>query len=154
MNIISCQEKNQEEMLKKFVIDLFNEKVSAKSVIDKYLEILPDKRNSLSIIERKKTAIGIIKKTRKNEGYENTWLIPNNKIKNISHPVIYPFDKHSNLSKIKISGIEKIKNRVYILLDKDKKKILQYYLINEKGTKIISFNLLVKSENLGWFFLY
>lgn len=154
VNTISCQEIRKEKMIQQFILDLFDEKIPAKRVVDKYLEIKLDKENKLSINERKKVAVEIIEKTRNDEGFQDTWLIPNNKIRYIKYPEVYPYHKFKDLSKIEISGIEKINKNVYVLLDTNKENILQYFLINEKNDKIISFNLFVKAKDLGWFFSY
>ncbi|MBP0903811.1 hypothetical protein ACFSKN_16025 [Mariniflexile gromovii] len=154
INLVSCQEIKKENMIEQFISDLFNEKIPAEKIIDKYLEIKFDSKNKLSLTERKNTAIGIIEKTRNGEGNKGTWLIPNNEIRYIKNPRIYSYNKYKDLSQMEISGIETIKENTYILLDPKKEEILQYFLLNEDNDKIISFSLFVKPENQAWFFSY
>ena len=53
VNIISCQEINQKKMIQQFILDLFNEQIPPKKVVDTYLEIKLDERNQLSLEKRK-----------------------------------------------------------------------------------------------------
>ncbi len=153
-NIVSCQKEKKEKIIERFIIDLFDDKIPPEEIVELYIEIKPDRNNKLSILERKKGAIGVIQESRNGKGSENTWLIPNYAIKNISNPKVYSFQEYENLSQIEINGVEKIKEHIYVLLDSKKEKILQYFLLNETNDKIISFSLMVKQKKSGSFFSY
>ena len=152
-NLAFCQKTQPEKMIKQFVIDLFNNNIIPQNVIDKYLEIKEDSENSLSISDRKKLAFGIIEKARNGESKEFGWIIPDYEIKSINKPKIYPITKYEKLDTLGISSKTKYKNNIFILLDSKKKKILQYFLLNETNDKIVSFSLFIKSDQ-AWFFSY
>lgn len=148
---IYAQELKEEKLIAQFVVDLFDNGVSAETVVDHYIEIKPDDRNTLSMTDRKRTAIGIIKKTRNGEEEQGMWLIPNNTIK---HPKIVPYKDVERLSKIDLNDIKTIRNRVYVLLDQNEETILQHFLLNETKDKLLSFSLIIKDGNRSWFFAY
>lgn len=152
-NLASCQNLNKERMIEKFIVDQFNDKIPASSVVEKYLEINPDSLNKVTLTNRKKLASEIILKARNNEGY-SSWLIPNYEIKNIKKPKVYLLKKFKNLDSLGIASLTKYENHIYVLLDSNKEKILQYFLLNEVKNKIISFSLFIKSDNLAWFFSF
>lgn len=154
INLISCQDLTGEKMLEKFVVDLFDDSIPAENIIETYLQIEAEINNELSILERKKAVEQIIEKTRNGEGVKGSWIIPNNEIKHLKNPKIYPYEKYENINNLEISGIDTIKENVFVILDTENKKILNYFLLNSKNDKIISFSLLVKAENNGWFFAY
>ncbi|MBW4362444.1 hypothetical protein [Flavobacterium taihuense] len=137
-------------MIEHFVVDLFNNDISALKVVEKYIDIRPDKTNSFSLSERKKMAIGIVEETRK--GTFSPWFYPDYSIKNIENPKVFSYKIHENKSDLIINGIDKIKENVYVLLDSKGEKIVQYFLLNK--TKIVSFNLLIKEKGQASFFSY
>lgn len=143
-NIISCQNPQPEKIVKQFVIDLFDSTITPQGLIDKYIETVGEQKTNLSVSERKQMAVEIIDKARNGESKDLGWLIPNIEIKNFKNIDIYPYNKYKNLRTFNISGIENIKDRVYVLLDPNKENILQYFLLNEKGDKIISFSLFIQ----------
>ncbi len=150
-NLSFCQKTEQESMIKQFIKDLFNASIPAKIIVNTYLEILPDKKNSNTLDKRKNFAEQLIEKTRNKENNDNGWITPTNKIKNLKKIELYPYYKYKNLSNLNISGIKRVENRVYVLLDPKKEKIWQYFLLNEKGNKILSFSMFVKGD-VAWFF--
>lgn len=151
---LSCQTNSPEILVKDFVIDLFDIEIKPKLIVDKYLEIKPDSLNSLSLVERKKGAESVILEIRKRTSNEKNWLIPNYDIEHIKKPIVYPYQPNKGISTVKIKGIDKIENRVYVLLNSKKNEILQYFLLNEDKNKITSFSLFVKQENSGSFFSF
>jgi hypothetical protein len=154
MNLVSCQELTSEKMTKQFILDLFDDNIPVNSIVETYLQIEPDSKSKLSLSERKNGAMGIIEKTRKGNGVKGSWLIPNIEIKYMKNLKIYPYKKFESLNKFKISGIETLKENIYVLLSSNKEEILQYFLLNKNHNKILSFSLLVKAENQAWFFTY
>ncbi|MCB0449699.1 MAG: hypothetical protein KDC97_06235 [Confluentibacter sp.] len=152
-NLASCQKTQPEKMIEQFVIDLFDDEIQPQKIVDSYLEIKPDNENSLSISEGKKGALGIIDKARNGESKELGWLVPNYEIKNIQKPQIFSLKKYGDLDTLGIKFYTKYIDNIYVLLDSEKKKILQYFLLNETNNKIVSFSLFIKSDQ-AWFFVY
>ncbi len=152
-NLAFCQKTQPEKMIKQFVIDLFDDEVKPENIVDNYIEIKYDDKNSLSMLERKKGVLGIINKTRNGESKELGWIVPDYEIKKIKEPKIYPLEKYENLDELGIKSYTKYKESIFVLLDPKKKKILQYFLLNKTNDKIISFSLFQKSD-LAWFFGY
>lgn len=147
---MSCQTNAQEVLIKNFVIDLFDDDVAPKTVVDTYLEVKKDSTYS----KRIKGAVLFIEETRKPVSAEirGKWIIPNYAIKKIKKPKIYPYKEYKHLSLIKLKKTDTFIGRMYVLLDEDKKEILQYFLLNESKTKIISFCLFIKDGDDGSFF--
>ncbi|WP_298346632.1 hypothetical protein [uncultured Algibacter sp.] len=153
-NLISCQQSNQKKMLAQFTQDLFDETIPANIIIDKYIDIDLNKKSSLSLDERKDFAKNIIIETRKGKSENMGWLIPNYEIKNIKKPKVDLLKKHKDLDSLGVASFTKYEDNIYILLDSNKERILQYFLLNDAKNKIISFSLFIKSDNLAWFFVY
>lgn len=149
-NNVFCQDSKKEKMVENFIIDLYNNDISASNLVEKYIEIKPDKTNTLSLLERKKMAVGVVEETRK--GTFSPWFYPDYSIKNIENPKVFPYKIHENKSDLIINGINEIKEQVYVLMDSKEEKILQYFLLSE--TKIVSFTLFIKEGNNASFFSY
>lgn len=151
--IASGQKLQPEKMIVQFVIDLFNDEVQPQKIIDSYLDIKTNNENILSIAKRRETVVGIINKTRDGESKKFGWFIPDYKIKNLKKHKIYPLKKYENLDTLRIKSKTKYMDNIYVLLDPKKKKVLQYFLLNETNDKIVSFSLFIKSDQ-AWFFSY
>lgn len=152
--IFSCLESSKEEFIEQFISDLFNENITPEKVVETYIEVVPDTTKKTSLAQRLEWASDFIRETRKPmyADIEGNWLIPSHKIKQIKSPKVYSFIDYEHLSSIKINKIDSIKNRVFVLVDSEKEEILQYFLLNEDHTKILSYSLMVKDENDGTFF--
>lgn len=152
VNCDIAQENTQRELIKDFIIQIKNNKIDAKKIVDTYLQIKTDKENTLSLKDRKQGVVSIIEKMR-TENREGNPLIPIYSIDSIKKYNIYPFKEFENLNKYKFSGIKKLRNNAFVLLNDKRDKILQYFLLNREHNKIVSFSLFVKTD-LAWFFEY
>lgn len=154
LTMVSCQENREEEMIASFVKDLFDENITPDTVAQKYIHVSEDKENEFSIEKRKKMVIDHIQETRDNKTGAR-WLIPYAKIKNIKEPKIYPFLEVENLNKIDFGPkVKENYNVMYVLTNKEKTEILQYFLLTEDKKKLTSFTLMVKGGDIGYFFSY
>lgn len=151
--INSCQSQAQKEieLITNFVKDLFQQSLSPKEIIRDYIEILPNSKNKLSLSKRTKDAEEFVESIRKRNYPENLWLIPNYDLTHIKNPIIYSYSETKSLNTIEISGIDTVENRVYVLLNSEKDKILQYFLLNKDRDKIVSFSLFVKGSTAYFF---
>tara|TARA_R110002049_G_scaffold18364_1_gene70320 strand:- start:23 stop:523 length:501 start_codon:yes stop_codon:yes gene_type:complete len=149
----SCQAQTQKEieLINNFIKDLFEQNISAKRVIRDYIQILPDSKNKLSISERINGAEEFVEMIRKGDKKENNWLIPNYAIEHIKKPKICTYSECKDLNDIEINGIDNVRNRVYVLLSKDRNEILQYFLLNKDKDKIQSFSLFIKGSKASFF---
>lgn len=143
LNIVSCQNRKKEELIEKFIVDLFDDKIPASKIVEEYIEIQADNNNSFSLLERKKMVEGVIEETRK--GSDSKWLIPDSSIKNIKKPKVFLYEIHEKKNELNIAGIEELKKNVYVLLDAKEEKIIQYFYLGEG--KIISFSLFIKGND-------
>lgn len=148
VGIISC--KSQETIISKFSRDLFDSQVNPEKLVENYIAF--DTLNSDSnYTQRKSAVIEHIKAIRQGRNIDQGWIMPKgdwdpDKIK------IKPYKQVSHLGSLKLNAIENNENRVFVITDPDQKKILQYFLLDEKN-KIHSFSLLVKGDQ-AWFFIY
>jgi len=119
------------------------------------IELKNEKKFSISLDERKEIRLGHIKQIRlemqKNET-DSKWLIPPKTNANPKN-IVAKYNDFKHLDKFKFyeRKVESITKNMYVLLDRDKNKILQYFFV-EDG-KIKYFTLFVKSED-GSFFGY
>ena len=153
-NVAYSQEDEQEKMISRFVLDLFDKSIDPEIVFDEYISTDQDNLKA-SATKRKKLVIQIIKETRKNKK-DNGWLIPNPEIRKLDDPKVFPYEEVKGLSEIQLqfntSG--EFKDRIYVLTNDKETEILQYFLMSEDKMKIKSFTLFVKAKNSGWFFQY
>lgn len=152
LNCVKKQENKEKEIIKKFILNVYDNKKDTKDIVDFFLEIKDDRNIKLSLEQRKLGAENIIKNIR-SKTIENNALTPKYLLDSILNFNIFPYEDFKHIDKYNINGIETVKENVYILLDDKKENILQYFLFNKKHTKIISFSLFVKSD-LAWFFKY
>ena len=75
-NVAYSQENEQEKMISRFVLDLFDKSIDPEIVFDEYISTDQEDNLKASATKRKKLVIQIIKETRKNKK-DNGWLIPN-----------------------------------------------------------------------------
>jgi len=149
---INAQKNSEIKLIKSFINDIYNCDLDSKEIVDKYLEIIDDKENSISLKDRKVTAEKIIEKIR-DVNTEKNKLIPKISLDSIKKFNIYPFKDYENLNEYKFSGINLLRKDSFVLLNDKKDRILQYFLLNNEHSKVISFSLFVKSD-IAWFFSY
>ncbi len=148
----NAQKNSGSELIKNFIIDIYNSSINSDKIVNKYLQISDDKENSSSLRDRKLTAEIIIKKIRDVNAEKNE-LIPKISLDSIKKFNIYPFRDYENLTEYEFNGLNLLRKDSFVLLNDKNDKILQYFLLNSKHDKIISFSLFVKSD-IAWFFSY
>lgn len=146
----SCKEETGKEMIEQFAIDLFNNQIKPETIVEKYIYISKELDTKIPYKKRKQGYAELIKETRAGKGIDGVWVYPNIRLKAIKTPRAYLYEEYNNLSTVKINNIETIKDRVYVILNTKKTKILAYILLNETKNKILSLSLLGK-DNTAYF---
>lgn len=157
MLLIACVSggaQKEENLIKQFVNDLFDISIPEETLIQKYLVELENEENfTVSLQERIDKRLLYIKAIRNEMSKEEpgaSWLMPEKA--NANHEnIVAKYSDYSHLDKFQFheeKGKAIVEN-MYVLLDKDKKEILQYFLIEEG--KIKYFSLLVKSGKASFF---
>lgn len=146
----SCKEETGKEMIEQFAIDLFNNQIKPETIVEKYIYISKELDTKIPYKKRKQGYTELIKETRAGKGIDGVWVYPNIHLKSIKTPKAYLYEEYSNLSIVKINNIETIKDKVYVILNTKKTKILAYILLNETKNKILSLSLLGK-DNTAYF---
>ncbi|MEM9884391.1 MAG: hypothetical protein AAF849_00750 [Bacteroidota bacterium] len=155
--LLSCTSggaQKEENLIKQFVKDLFDISLPEETLIQKYLVELKDKESfTISLQERIDKRLLYIKAIRNQmlEGEPSpSWLMPKKANANLEN-IVAKYSDYSYLNKFQFHEEKEkaIVENMYVLLDKDKREILQYFLIEEG--KIKYFTLLVKSEQASFF---
>lgn len=152
LNFFKFQEKKEVKLIKEFIVLINDKKINTKVIVDNYLQIKKDSTNTISIEDRKYAVENWINQIRYQETEANS-LIPKYHLSQVRNFYIFPFSDFEKLSLFNFSGLNTLRNDAFVLLDDKKEKILQYFLLNKEHDKIISFNLLTKSD-IAWFVEY
>jgi len=145
---LSCKSQNysEKEMIEQFAIDLFNDQIKPETIVEKYIYVSKELDTKIPYEKREQGYAELIKETRAGKGVDGVWVYPNIHLKAIKKPKAYLYEEYSNLISVNINNIETIKDRVYVILNTKKTKILAYILLNETKNKILSLSLLGKDD--------
>lgn len=155
--LISCIDviaQKEEDIIKNFVTDLFDTSISEETIVKNYLvELKYDENFTISLQERNDQQLLYLKAIRiqmLEEESNPSWLIPD-KINANPKNVVAKYLDYSHLDEFRFHErkAKPITENIYVLLDQDKKKILQYFFIEEGRIKY--FTLFVKSEEASFF---
>ena len=137
-------------MINNFLNELFNEDVSPNLVVKKYIKYSTNK-NDGGIIGYD-LAVKHIELTRREITEDNGWMVPNYKVARLKNRIIKTYKDYKKLDTLNLSfNKQSAKSQIYVLLNKNRDIILQYFWIKDK--KIASFSLFVKPKK-AYFFTY
>lgn len=140
----SIGQEKEMELIGSFLTSLFDEEITPSKIVDNYM---PYSKNSHSY----SAVISHIEEIRNGRDLDRGWLMPNYKIERLSNFNIGRYLEYAELDVIKPILSELDKKQTFVLLDSERKEILQYFLF-ENG-KIKSFTLFGKGNEF-WFFGY
>lgn len=136
-------------LIKNFSEALFDNSVSPEKVVQDYMIFDIDEKKELQIAVSKAAAhITVIREKVNQDG---GWLLPDYKVAKEKEYKIEWFLDFEEISILKLNITAEKKKNVYVLLNSEKNKILQYFYL--ENNKIRSFSLFVKMND-AWFLSY
>lgn len=151
VNCYTMSSKSKDkDLIHSFLTNLLDESISSSEIVNDFMYIGSKSKDSLDILTEGYEKL--IEMARSDLGSKSEdWSLINPKIRELNEWHIFEYSKYRELDEVNLNFSEKEINNTYVLLDENKKEILQYFWI--KNGKINSFSLFIQGHS-AWFFVY